>query len=226
MNCCSALYAMRHQTLFRRLLLAFITIVVPFSPILVKADSSPKNGYISFGYGSSTFVQSNDPDIKSDLFLMFNVGHSYHLHKKPVGKMMWFDVDATWLNIAYSSFKVEHIDWQSSHKWRYQIPYIGLQVGPAITITPFKKAQIHAYARYSPSLVCLIVNNSSDDLTFAYGSLWNFGIEFNYRAIGIGLDYARGSSQLPELEFMSNSVYGKTKSSILKSTKLILSIKF
>lgn len=209
--------------------LHFMTIVLllVFSTS-IKAAPTPRDGYLSIEYGSSTFKQSGNPNIKSNLSVAFNLGHTYHLHKKPVGNVIWFDIDATWLNMAYSNFKVEHIDWQSTFKCQYHIPYIGLQVGPAISVVPIKDTQVHAYARYSPSVVCLITDkiNDNDNLSFAYGSSWNFGLEFNYRAIGVGLDYTFMDTKLPKLEFMSNSMSGEHQASVLQSLKFVLSIKF
>ena len=70
---------------------------------------------------------------------MFSVGRTFYLHKKPMGKVLKFGIDATWFDLAYTNYDVQHITYWETNNFQIHEVEAGMQIGPSLTLNPPKK---------------------------------------------------------------------------------------
>ena len=179
------------MTRFKSNLIVLIGLVYSLSCFAQTSDSGywPKKS-ISIGFVNSTIEQDNTASLKSNYGISFSVGRTFYLHK-PISNCLRFAIDATWLDLTYTNYKIEHITYWGSNKFDINKAEIGMQVGPSIVINPISKMVIHAYFRYTPSFSCLI---SDGKYQGHYASYIVGGTSISYRAIGLGIEWRHGYS--------------------------------
>lgn len=97
-----------------------------------------RNKYINISFAKSTMEQDDFPKLKSNYGVGFTVGKTFYLHKKPLANCLRFGIDATWFDINYTNYKIEHITYLGTNKYEYHQGEISMHVGPSLTITPVK----------------------------------------------------------------------------------------
>ena len=142
-------------------------------------------------FTNATISQDNVQDLKSNYGAAFTVGRTYFLHK-PIGDMLRFGIDATWFDINYSNYEIEHITYWETDKYQYHQGEISLHVGPSVTFEPIKKLAIHAYFQYAPTFAMLYTGDS-ETYYGNYASLWVAGGNVSYKAIGLGVESRFGT---------------------------------
>ena len=128
--------------------------------------------YRNIGFVSTTLSQENIPDLKSNYGANLSIGRTYFLHKRPILGILKIGLDATWFDINYTNYDVEHITYQSSEKYQIHEGEVGMQIGPSITLNPFSKWNIHGYARFSPSYSMFYID---DEFQGEYASFFVAG---------------------------------------------------
>ena len=78
-----------------------------------------RNKYINISFASSTMEQDDFPKLKSNYGVGFTVGKTFYLHKKPIANCLIFGIDATWFDINYTNYKIEHITYLGTDKYNY-----------------------------------------------------------------------------------------------------------
>lgn len=148
--------------------------------------------FINLSFADTKISQKNIQDLKSNYGVAFTVGKTYFLHK-PIGNMLRFGIDATWFDINYSNYKIEHITYWESDKYQYHQGEISIHLGPSITFKPTKKIAAHIYFQYAPTFAILYTGDSE---TFYgnYASLWMAGGHVSYGFIGLGLESRFGNA--------------------------------
>lgn len=148
--------------------------------------------FINLNFTNSTISQDNVQDLKSNYGAAFTTGRTFFLHK-PIGGMLRFGIDATWFDINYSNYEIEHITYWETDKYQYHQGEISLHVGPSITFEPVKRLAVHAYFQYAPTFAALYAEDSE---TFYgnYASLWIAGGNASYGAIGLGIEGRFGNT--------------------------------
>ena len=169
------------------------SVIVVFSTCIYAQEKSKewRKKVINLSFTNATISQDNVQDLKSNYGAAFTVGRTYFLHK-PIGDMLRFGIDATWFDINYSNYEIEHITYWETDKYQYHQGEISLHVGPSVTFEPIKKLAIHAYFQYAPTFAMLYTGDS-ETYYGNYASLRVAGGNVSYKAIGLGVESRFGT---------------------------------
>lgn len=163
---------------------------------------SLRKKYINLGFSNLEMKQDGFPTLKSNFGGSFTVGRTYFVHKKPVAGMLRFGIDATWVDLNYTNYKIEYrYNEQQSYDYEYgdeeesntasfHQAEIGVQVGPSVTLSPIAKLNVHTYLRYAPSFSALYAN---DAFRGGFASYFVGGGAVSYGVIGVGVEARFGS---------------------------------
>lgn len=176
----------------KKKIILFSVLVV--SSICIYAQETSKEWrkkFINLSFTNATISQDNVQDLKSNYGVAFTVGRTFFLHK-PIGDMLRFGIDATWFDINYSNYEIEHITYWETDKYQYHQGEISLHVGPSITFEPVKKLAVHAYFQYAPTFA-MLYTGESETFYGNYASLWVAGGNVSYKSIGLGIESRFGN---------------------------------
>ena len=157
-----------------------------------------RNKYINISFASSTMEQDNFPKLKSNYGVGFTVGKTFYLHKQPIANCLRFGIDATWFDINYTNYKIEHITYWGTDKYDYHQGDVSMHVGPSLTITPVKNLNIVGYFRYAPTFSGLYAN---DEFSGNYASMFVGGASLSYGVIGLGIESRFGNCKYNAFSF-------------------------
>lgn len=148
--------------------------------------------FINLSFTNAKMSQDDMQDLKSNYGAAFTVGKTFYLHK-PIANMLRFGIDATWFDLNYTNYDIEHITYWETNKYQYHQGEVSMHVGPSLTFEPIKKLAVHAYFQYAPTFAVLY---TGDDKTFYgnYASLWVAGGNISYGVIGLGIESRFGST--------------------------------
>ena len=161
-----------------------------------------RNKYINISFAKSTMEQNDFPKLKSNYGVGFTVGKTFYLHKKPLANCLRFGIDATWFDINYTNYKIEHITYLGTNKYDYHQGEISMHVGPSLTITPVKGFNICVYFRYAPTYSGIYAN---DKFSGNYASIFVGGASISYTFIGLGIESRFGRCKYNEFTFSDNT---------------------
>lgn len=174
-------------------------------------DKEWRRKFINLSFTNATMSQDNVQDLKSNYGAAFTVGRTFFLHK-PIGDMLRFGIDATWFDINYTNYDIEHITFWETNKYQYHQGEVSMHVGPSITFEPIKKFAVHAYFQYAPTFAALYTGDSK---TFYgnYASLWVAGGNISYSVIGLGIEGRFGKTNYkpfgsPDSDNINSSLSG------------------
>lgn len=181
----------------KKIILLAALIVSSVCSYAQETDKEWRKKFINLSFTNATMSQDNVQDLKSNYGLAFTVGRTYYLHK-PIGDMLRFGIDATWFDINYTNYDIEHITYWETNKYQYHQAEVSMHVGPSITFEPIKKFAIQAYLRYAPTFATLYTGN---DKTFYgnYATLWVAGGSVSYGVIGLGIESRFGNTKYKPL---------------------------
>lgn len=169
-----------------------------------------RNKYINISFAKSTMEQDGFPKLKSNYGVGFTVGKTFYLHKKPLSNCLRFGIDATWFDINYINYKIEHITYHGTDKYDYHQGEVSMQVGPSLTITPVKGFDICGYFRYAPTYSGIYAN---DKFSGNYASMFIGGASLSYKIIGLGIESRFGNCKYNAFAFDKNMDEEKVKTS-------------
>lgn len=144
-----------------------------------------KKKYVNLGFVNTTMSVGEKQKLFSNYGISFTSGRTFYLHKRPLNKTIRFGIDATWLDLNYANYAIEHITNQGIRNYQYHQGEVSMQIGPSVVISPSKKCNIHCYIRYAPSMSVLY-----DDESY-YGNYATFfvgGASLSYGMIGLGVE--------------------------------------
>ncbi len=157
-----------------------------------------RNKYINISFAKSTMDQDGFPKLNSNYGVGFTVGKTFYLHKKPLANCIRFGIDATWFDINYTNYKIEHITYLGTDKYDYHQGEVSMHVGPSITITPTKDFSIVGYFRYAPTYSGLYAN---ENFSGNYASVFVGGGSVAYGVIGLGIEARFGNCKYNAFTF-------------------------
>ena len=182
-----------------------------------------RNTFLNIVYGkeelsSEEFPSAKGPfsnEFKSALSLGLQSGRTYNLHKKPIGRVLFFGLDYTPLDLSFSKFDAEDIVPSSFmqngqipyavpwHKEKYSLNY-GMSLGPSVTLYPFtsigKSATdnirlqlfFHVGYRINGTLVkdkeADKKSQSTSALLWGHGSYTTWGACLSWNVLGVGYE--------------------------------------
>lgn len=161
-----------------------------------KEDYKWRKNYINLGYVNTTMKQDGSLDLNSNFGATFSIGRTFFLHKRPIGGVLRFGIDATWFDINYTNYKIKNITNEDTKNNEYQQGEISMNVGPSITIKTVGKLTVHGYFRYAPSFSGLYNN---DTFYGNYATFYVGGASISYCAIGLGVESRFGDCKYKEI---------------------------
>lgn len=176
----------------KKIILLAALIVSSVCSYAQETDKEWRKKFINLSFTNATMSQDNVQDLKSNYGAAFTVGRTFYLHK-PIGDMLRFGIDATWFDINYTNYDIEHITFWDTDKYQYHQGEVSMHVGPSISFEPIKKLSVHAYFQYAPTFAMLYTGDSK---TFYgnYASLWVAGGNVSYGVIGLGIESRFGKT--------------------------------
>ena len=163
-----------------------------------ETDKEWRKKFINLSFTNAVMSQDNVQDLKSNYGAAFTVGKTFFLHK-PIGDMLRFGIDATWLDINYTNYEINHITFEGTNNFQYHQGEVSMHVGPSITFEPIKKLTLHAYFRYAPTFAALYTGDSKSFFG-NYASLWVAGGNISYGVIGLGIETRFGNTNYKPLD--------------------------
>ena len=157
-----------------------------------------RNKYINIGFAKSTMEQDGFPKLKSNYGVGFTVGKTFYLHKKPLANCLRFGIDATWFDINYTNYKIEHITYLGTDKYDYHQGEVSMHVGPSITFTPTENFCIVGYFRYSPTYSGFY---AYDKYSGNFASVFVGGGSVTFGVIGLGIESRFGNCKYNAFTF-------------------------
>lgn len=181
------------------------------SATVVTANNSSndwKNNYINLGGVNTRMSQNGSKDLKSYGGASFTIGHTFYLHKIPVGGILRFGIDATWFDLNYTNYRIKHITYWETDNYQYHQGEVSMHIGPSVTIKPVENLNIHAYFRYAPSFSVLYTD---DTLCGNYATFFVGGASISYGIIGLGIETRFGDCEYKELWSNSEEAVAPSK---------------
>lgn len=148
------------------------------------------------GFINGSLEQEGCSELKSNYGAMFSVGKTFYLHKKTIGKMLKFGIDATWFDLTYTNYKVQHITNWETNNFQIHEAEAGMQIGPSLTLNPIKKMNLHLYFRYAPSFSCYYADDSFQG---KYATYFVSGGTLSYSFFGLGVEWRHSTNKFDPL---------------------------
>ena len=142
------------------------------------------NTYFNIGLIGTRMAQPEFPELRSNYGIDVNIGQTFPL----IGGSFCIGVDFTWLDVAYTDYKIKHITSDATNSYRYGQWDLAMQLGPCLSIS-MGSMRLHGYFRYAPTYSILTKPEAK------YGNYaTNFvtGGSLTFGAIGLGAEYRFG----------------------------------
>lgn len=184
----------------KKTLLFIVCVLFITSIVTAQEQKALRHKYINFSFSKLNFRQNDFPALKSNYGGAFSIGNTYFFHKKPIANMIRLGIDATWIDVNYTNYKLEFRDNESQYDEReianWHQAEISMQVGPSITVNPISQLNLHGYLRYAPSFSGLY---NGDSFRGNYATFFVSGGAVSYGAIGLGIEARFGNSKYKDL---------------------------
>ena len=154
-----------------------------------------KKKYRNLGFTTMLMHQDDAPNLKSNYGATFTLGRTYYLHKIPIAKSFRFGIDATWLDVNYTNYRIKYIAYGDTGEYNFHQGEFSLHVGPSIVFNPIGKMNVHGYFRFAPTFSVLY----ADDTFYGnYASFFVGGGALSYSSIGLGIESRFGKCDYKE----------------------------
>ncbi len=179
--------------------------------------------YFNIAYVNQTLENEgfDKLNMKSDWGASLSSGKTFYLHKKPIGHVLKFGLDWTWLDIngagysdlqTYDDYEERYVDSKS-----YQAD-IGMQFGPSITVNPVHHLKVGAYFRVTPCYSAIYVPDY-EAVWGNYVTFFNVGGTIAWKLLSVGVEYRSGSAEykaLVDADIDLVNMMGKFKTNSLR----------
>lgn len=160
-------------------------------------------GYLNISYVKQSVENelTSKLNLNSDWGASISWGRTFYLHKKPIGRVLKFGLDWTWLDINgagysdlqdYDEYDQSYVDLKT-----YQAE-IGMQFGPSITVNPVHHLKIGAYFRVTPCYSAIYVPDY-EAVWGNYATFFNVGGTIAWKVLSVGVEYRKGSAKYKSL---------------------------
>lgn len=158
------------------------------------------NKYFNLGYALYTL---DNRDLgnrwKSDFAFMLNSGRTFYLHRRPIGGMVKFGIDVTYLEVSYAkyssgtrlSFDPDSEIQPDINLGTHQID-LSVQAGLSVAVNPIDRLKISAHCRFAPAASMVIIE---DEFNVAFVPYVNFGGHIAWRFISVGVEGMIGTGR-------------------------------
>ena len=135
-------------------------------------------------------------------------GKTFYLHRKPIGRVLKFGLDWTWLDLNGACFEQDmySIFDGDYHETLYQLD-AGMQFGPSITVNPVDHLKISTYFRVTPTFATVYAVENALFLK-NYASYLDAGFSVAWRLLSLGVEYRTGKTSYDDLGELSELMPG------------------
>ncbi len=162
--------------------------------------------YRNLGYSMSNLEIADQASLKSTHGGSFSVGRTYALNKKALCGLIYFGLDATWMDLNYTMYDIEYKGYSSSEYDLLHQGEYGMHFGPSITVAPAKNLYLQLYLRYAPTFTALYNN---DTIYGAYTPYITSGVSLTYRSFGVGIEQRTGECTYSAMQSFGDSEESK-----------------
>lgn len=181
----------------KRIVLFFVSVLSV--AICFAQEDNLRKKYINLGFVNTTMSQNGMSDLKSKFGVSYTVGRTFYLHKKPIGRVLRFGLDATWFDLNYTNYSTKHISDGEEDNYQYYQGDISAHIGPSVIISPVRNLKIHSYFRYAPSLSAIFTEDKEDKKLYQnYATFFVGGVCVSYGFIGFGFESRFGNCKYKE----------------------------
>lgn len=181
---------------------------------------------VNTGYTNLSFVVQKMVDpltgVKSetsDWGAAIAKGRTFVLHRRPIARMIYFGLDANWVDLNYAHYNMSVSGRTKSQILQADISVLGL--GPSVHVMPVEKLGIHAYFRVLPTYGAY-ANRVGGEFLYVMGGLYpafTTGGAVSWGAISLGAEARWGTADYEQLtdDEDFNVLEGKLKTSGLRA---------
>ena len=147
-------------------------------------------------------------ELNSEWGASISWGKTFYLHRKPIGRVLKFGLDWTWLDLNGACFEQDlySIFDGDYHETLYQLD-AGMQFGPSITVTPVDHLKISTYFRVTPTFATVYAVENELFLK-NYATYLNAGLSVAWRLLSLGVEYRTGKTSYDDLGELSELMPG------------------
>lgn len=209
-----------------------------------------KTTFLNISYNKTKFSSDEFPstatrfadEYENDLGVGLQWGHTFNLHKKPIGSVMFFGLDFTWMDLNYNKYKaktlsegifttgeqVHNLPW---HNEKMTLSY-GMSLGPSLTFYPFtplhksggNKVRLHVYLHVGYGAEGTIIKDvtlgdeTKNKYAYGHGLFLGYGASLSWDFIGVGYEFRNDDNlkyKAVDSEFDTGTMKAKEKTSRL-----------
>ena len=147
-------------------------------------------------------------ELNSEWGASISWGKTFYLHRKPIGRVLKFGLDWTWLDLNGACFEQDmySIFDGDYHETLYQLD-AGMQFGPSITVNPVNHLKISTYFRVTPTFATVYAVENELFLK-NYATYLNAGLSVAWRLLSLGVEYRTGKTSYDDLGELSELMPG------------------
>ncbi len=147
-------------------------------------------------------------ELNSEWGASMSWGKTFYLHRKPIGRVLKFGLDWTWLDLNGACFEQDmySIFDGDYHETLYQLD-AGMQFGPSITVNPVDHLKISTYFRVTPTFATVYAVENELFLK-NYATYLNAGLSVAWRLLSLGVEYRTGKTSYDDLGELSELMPG------------------
>lgn len=147
-------------------------------------------------------------ELNSEWGASISWGKTFYLHRKPIGRVLKFGLDWTWLDLNGACFEQDmySIFDGDYHETLYQLD-AGMQFGPSITVNPVDHLKISTYFRVTPTFATVYAVENELFLK-NYATYLNAGLSVAWRLLSLGVEYRAGKTLYDDLGELSELMPG------------------
>lgn len=162
-----------------------------FSRIVMYNHVKRSNGHLNLYFSNTELSNemSRYPVLKSNYGAGISIGNSFFFsnkYKKPVAK---FGIIADFLNLNYTNYEIELVDYQGVFSHTADQVDAGVQVGPVVEINPAGKLKFQIYGKYSPNFSILKADDEDWGDHTCFTSGFSAGANIVVGKIGAGVEF-------------------------------------
>lgn len=147
-------------------------------------------------------------ELNSEWGASISWGKTFYLHRKPIGSVLKFGLDWTWLDLNGACFNqpLTSIFDGAYDETLYQLD-AGMQLGPSITVNPVHHLKISTYFRVTPSYSSVYAVEN-ELFMGRYATYYNVGATVAWRVLSLGVEYRTSKATYDDLGELSELMPG------------------
>lgn len=176
--------------------------------------------FLNISYNKTKFSSDEFPSTKSsfpnefenNMGVGLQWGHTYNFHKNPIGKVLFFGLDFTWMDLNFNKYKKDIVPQEYTNEGQVQnLPWhnekmtlgYAMSIGPSLTLYPFtalnkqgsSKIRLHFYFHVGYGAEGALIKDAmeekeiSDQWAWAHGLHTAFGANISWDHIGLGYEF-------------------------------------